>query len=126
LAAGKSAATPAPEKHKPALRAIALFTFKGVEDADLAFNKGDILELIHAPKTSEGWWRAKLDGKAGMIPSTYVKLLKEGEEKGNTQRDGGVLEGTKLEDNLGVGSGKSTEKVGFRGAAKRFAQRLRE
>jgi len=54
-------------------KALALLTFDGPVDGDLAFEKGDILEIEDTG--SEGWWKATLNGKSGIIPPTYVRIL---------------------------------------------------
>lgn len=66
----------------------ALSDFKGEQDGDLSFKKGEILTVI---KTSEdGWWEAEnAAGKKGVVPKTYLKILEEGEESspGKTQQE---------------------------------------
>ena len=63
-------------------RALALFFFdkdKDGSEGDLPFEKGDILEVELPPLLNEGWWTASLKGKRGLIPSNYVRILKDDE-----------------------------------------------
>ncbi|GBG23929.1 SH3 domain-containing kinase-binding protein 1 [Hondaea fermentalgiana] len=50
---------------------IATFTFDPVDDGDLAFKKNDIIKVLE--KIDEGWWRCELDGREGVVPTTYIK-----------------------------------------------------
>lgn len=50
---------------------VALYTFKGEQDGDLAFSKGD---TIYVTSTQEGgWWEGTCNGLTGIFPSNYVK-----------------------------------------------------
>ena len=41
-------------------------------EEELNFQKGDIMEVLD-DKAEDGWWTARLDGRVGIIPYTYVK-----------------------------------------------------
>ncbi|XP_050300359.1 uncharacterized protein LOC126738917 isoform X2 [Anthonomus grandis grandis] len=48
----------------------ALFTFKGSNNDELCFKKGDVITVT---QKDEGWWEGTLNGKTGWFPSNYVK-----------------------------------------------------
>lgn len=52
----------------------ALYTFKGSNNDELCFKKGD---LITVTQKDDGWWEGTLDGKTGWFPSNYVKECKD-------------------------------------------------
>ncbi|XP_033113226.1 crk-like protein isoform X2 [Anneissia japonica] len=54
---------------------IALYDFKGKDEEDLPFNKGDILTVIR--KDEEQWWTAvhPATGAKGAIPKPYVEKV---------------------------------------------------
>ncbi|XP_041355450.1 rho guanine nucleotide exchange factor 7-like isoform X1 [Gigantopelta aegis] len=52
----------------------ALHTFKGSNNDELCFSKGDIITVTQA--LDEGWWEGTLNGKTGWFPSNYVKEVK--------------------------------------------------
>lgn len=52
---------------------IAMYTFKGDEEGDLPFRKGDIISVIAVDEC--GWWTGKFKGNMGIFPANYVKRL---------------------------------------------------
>lgn len=50
----------------------AIHSFEPEEDGELKFTAGDVLEVLK-DDTGDGWLEAKLDGKVGSIPLTYVE-----------------------------------------------------
>ncbi|ETN44093.1 uncharacterized protein HMPREF1541_10643, partial [Cyphellophora europaea CBS 101466] len=107
---------------EPVMLVTALFAFKAVEDDDLSFEQGDILELVGSPKMSDGWWRAKIGERNGLIPSNYVKLLKDGDETafeggtGQPQKIPVYGQSTQGKDTRGKGTqGKGTQGKGIQG-----------
>jgi len=57
----------------------AVFKFKGTNNDELKFKKGDIITITQ--KEDGGWWEGTLDGKTGWFPSNYVEeLSKESKE----------------------------------------------
>jgi len=51
----------------------AVFKFKGTNNDELKFKKGDIITITQ--KEDGGWWEGTLDGKTGWFPSNYVEEL---------------------------------------------------
>ena len=51
---------------------IALYDFEAQQDGDLTIKKGDRVKLLDKGK---GWWKGELDGKVGLFPHNYVKLV---------------------------------------------------
>lgn len=54
-------------------RLQALYDFDPEEEGELCFRKGDIITLIDKP--TKDWWRGTVDGRTGMLPAPYVKVL---------------------------------------------------
>uniref|UniRef100_A0AAY4BWL3 SH3 domain-containing protein n=1 Tax=Denticeps clupeoides TaxID=299321 RepID=A0AAY4BWL3_9TELE len=62
-----------PETQKKTLSYIALSTFKGEQDGDLAIEMGDVLQILS--KNADGWWLAQdSKGDKGLVPKTYLKV----------------------------------------------------
>ncbi|EEC05414.1 conserved hypothetical protein, partial [Ixodes scapularis] len=57
----------------------AIHNFKGKNNDELCFKKGDILTVTQA--LEGGWWEGTLDGNTGWFPSNYVKEHRPGEMK---------------------------------------------
>jgi hypothetical protein len=55
------------------IKVIALYNFDGDVQNGLAFNEGDIIEVLG--KSESGWWNGWLNGHIGWFPSNYVKKL---------------------------------------------------
>lgn len=85
LAGAKSAGEP--NKAKPPKKPLkpsnlrfarALFAYKADGNDELSFAEGDLLFVLEpevaAPSTgdTQGWWRARLRGKEGLVPSNYL------------------------------------------------------
>ncbi|EIE91065.1 hypothetical protein G6F46_008504 [Rhizopus delemar] len=49
----------------------AIYPFKSQEQGEIAFEKGDILEIIE--KDENGWWLARKDGIEGWVPNNYLE-----------------------------------------------------
>eukprot|EP00088_Acartia_fossae_P068401 TRINITY_DN8673_c1_g1_i5.p1 TRINITY_DN8673_c1_g1~~TRINITY_DN8673_c1_g1_i5.p1 ORF type:complete len:613 (-),score=149.34 TRINITY_DN8673_c1_g1_i5:499-2337(-) len=54
------------------IKVRAIFKFKGTNNDELKFKKGDIITLTQK-KEEGGWWEGTLDGKTGWFPSNYVE-----------------------------------------------------
>lgn len=54
------------------VRAQAMFDFNAQEANELGFKTGDIINIT-AQKGE--WWEGELNGRRGLLPSNYVKLL---------------------------------------------------
>ncbi|KXN81625.1 LAS seventeen-binding protein 1 [Leucoagaricus sp. SymC.cos] len=51
----------------------ALYDFETSESGDLELKEGQRILLIE--RTSDDWWTGELNGKTGLFPASYVKLL---------------------------------------------------
>jgi hypothetical protein len=51
----------------------ATFDFPGENEGDLAFNAGDIINILE--KDDSGWWRGELNGAVGVFPTTFVQEI---------------------------------------------------
>ncbi|XP_063699124.1 rho guanine nucleotide exchange factor 7 isoform X2 [Culicoides brevitarsis] len=60
----------------PVYTVQAEFNFKGSNNDELCFKKGDIITVTQ--KEDGGWWEGTLDDKTGWFPSNYVKEIKLG------------------------------------------------
>jgi hypothetical protein len=45
-----------------------------MEEGDLSFRKGDVIEVIGA--VYKDWWKGTLNGRIGIFPINYVELLR--------------------------------------------------
>ncbi|XP_065347611.1 rho guanine nucleotide exchange factor 7 isoform X2 [Cloeon dipterum] len=52
----------------------AIYTFKGTNNDELCFKKGQIISITQ--REDGGWWEGTLDGKTGWFPSNYVTEYK--------------------------------------------------
>lgn len=63
---------PPPPPHPPALRRVkAIHDFISQQENELSFKVGDVLDVLN-DSSQDGWWEARLKGKTGAIPASYV------------------------------------------------------
>ena len=53
--------------------AIALHDFTARSNKEISFNKGDKIKIY--TRTTPDWWDAKVDGKYGYVPVSYIKII---------------------------------------------------
>lgn len=59
---------------------IALYSFNSGNPEELAFQKGDLLDIIDQPADDPDWWEARTaDGKTGLVPRNYVEVVHDAE-----------------------------------------------
>lgn len=63
---------PVPPAKSNAKRAVALYDFNAQETNELGFKVNDVITIL----TMNGdWWEGELNGRKGLLPNNYVKLL---------------------------------------------------
>ena len=72
LMGAQEKATPEPKK-EPLPQFKALYAYGGQHDDELAFEAGDIINLVS--KDEEAWWKGELNGRTGVFPSNYVEEM---------------------------------------------------
>lgn len=53
---------------------MAIFPYEAQQEDELSFPADAVLEILD-PDSTSGWFKARLDDKTGLIPSTYVQLI---------------------------------------------------
>ncbi|CAL8402139.1 cytoplasmic protein NCK1 isoform X2 [Gadus morhua] len=54
----------------------ALYPFSSVNDEELNFDKGEVMEVVEKPENDPEWWKCrKADGQLGLVPKNYVTVL---------------------------------------------------
>ncbi|KZT58527.1 BAR-domain-containing protein [Calocera cornea HHB12733] len=70
---------PPPLKPKPGASApkyvTALYDFAAQAEGDLEFKVGDKIELVERTASSEDWWTGKVNGRTGVFPGSFLRLL---------------------------------------------------
>jgi abl interactor 2 len=70
---GRKTAEPEPEPEPEGEWAEALYAYNSGEAGDLAVSEGE--RVLVTDRTSDDWWTAEVDGKHGLVPASYLKLL---------------------------------------------------
>lgn len=78
---GNVGATPAQPQEKSFIcGVIALYSFNSGNPEELAFQKGDLMDIIDQPSDDPDWWEArKADGTTGLVPRNYVDVVHDAE-----------------------------------------------
>ena len=56
-------------------QAITLYNYRAEMKCDLEFRKGQVISIVYRTDDQNDWWEGKLDGKLGIFPANYVRLL---------------------------------------------------
>ena len=51
------------------------FEYEALDDDELTLHVGDVIDIKE--EVEDGWWRGKLNGKIGLLPSNFVELVDE-------------------------------------------------
>lgn len=51
----------------------ALFDFRAMEDDELGFCAGDVIEVLD--HSDAAWWKGRLRGESGLFPANYTTQL---------------------------------------------------
>ncbi|XP_018596690.1 SH3 domain-containing kinase-binding protein 1 isoform X2 [Scleropages formosus] len=74
------------------------FSYTPQNDDELELKLGDVIEILG--EVEEGWWEGTLNGKTGMFPSNFTKLLPDPNDP-PTPQDEGCSARTSLKDSTG-------------------------
>jgi amphiphysin len=58
-----------------AVYATALYDFDAQQDGDLPIRVGERIEIVAKTADADGWWRGRVNGREGLFPGNYVRLL---------------------------------------------------
>ncbi|XP_027464645.1 SH3 domain-containing kinase-binding protein 1 isoform X6 [Zalophus californianus] len=90
-----TAATPDPSKPEMDSRTKTkdyckvIFPYEAQNDDELTIKEGDIVTLINKDCIDVGWWEGELNGRRGVFPDNFVKLLPpDFEKEGNVSLPG--------------------------------------
>ena len=59
---------------KPKERALVEFDYDGEQSDELTLHTGDIVTILEKD-VNEGWSKGELNGKIGLFPDNFVKML---------------------------------------------------
>lgn len=62
-----------------------IFPYEAQNDDELTIKEGDIVTLINKDCIDVGWWEGELNGRRGVFPDNFVKLLPPDFEKEGTR-----------------------------------------
>uniref|UniRef100_K7GNB1 SH3 domain-containing kinase-binding protein 1 n=1 Tax=Sus scrofa TaxID=9823 RepID=K7GNB1_PIG len=69
-----------------------IFPYEAQNDDELTIKEGDIVTLINKDCIDVGWWEGELNGRRGVFPDNFVKLLPpDFEKEGNELVNAGKL-----------------------------------
>uniref|UniRef100_A0A8C4S294 Osteoclast-stimulating factor 1 n=1 Tax=Erpetoichthys calabaricus TaxID=27687 RepID=A0A8C4S294_ERPCA len=58
-----------------------LFPYEAQNEDELTIKEGDIITILWKDCTDAGWWQGELNGKRGLFPDNFVKILSQDTEK---------------------------------------------
>jgi len=54
---------------------LVLFPYNAQNEDELSLQDGQIINIVSREVEDKGWWKGELDGKVGVFPDNFVKLL---------------------------------------------------
>ncbi|CAI9562590.1 unnamed protein product [Staurois parvus] len=68
---------------KPKAKEIcrALYPYDAINEDELSFKEGDIINLINKDTGDPGWWKGELNGKEGVFPDNFAAIIQELEKE---------------------------------------------
>lgn len=54
---------------------IVLFPYNAVNDDELSLEEGQIITVVSKEIEDKGWWKGEIDGRVGVFPDNFVKLM---------------------------------------------------
>ncbi|KAF4622956.1 hypothetical protein D9613_002181 [Agrocybe pediades] len=57
------------------IHAVALYDFTAVQDGDISFRQGDVIEIIQKSESTDDWWTGRSKGQQGIFPANFFELL---------------------------------------------------
>ena len=76
-----------------------------VNDDELSLKEGQILTIISKEVEDKGWWKGEIDGKVGVFPDNFVKLIPS-----NSSNSG--LNSSTAVTSVGAGESSKTNSTG--------------
>lgn len=58
-----------------------IFPYKKVNDDELDLQRGQIVTILNKNLVDPGWWKGVLNGKVGVFPDNFVKIIKTSSDK---------------------------------------------
>ena len=58
-----------------------LFPYSKVNDDELELERGQIVTVLSKSLEDPGWWKGSVDGKVGVFPDNFVKIIKNSSDK---------------------------------------------
>ena len=52
-----------------------LFPYTALNEDELSLQEGQIITIVSKDIEDKGWWRGEIDGKVGVFPDNFVKML---------------------------------------------------
>ncbi len=52
-----------------------LFPYTALNEDELTLAEGQVITIISKEVEDKGWWKGELDGKVGVFPDNFVKIL---------------------------------------------------
>lgn len=54
---------------------VVLFPYNAVNDDELSLEEGQIVNVVSKEVEDKGWWKGEIDGRVGVFPDNFVKLI---------------------------------------------------
>ncbi len=54
---------------------MVLFPYTALNEDELSLSEGQVINIVSKEVEDKGWWKGEIDGKVGVFPDNFVKLM---------------------------------------------------
>ncbi len=54
---------------------VVLFPYTALNEDELSLSEGQVINIVSKEVEDKGWWKGEIDGKVGVFPDNFVKLM---------------------------------------------------
>ena len=54
---------------------VVVYPYQAINDDELSLAEGQIVTVVSKEVEDKGWWKGEVDGRQGVFPDNFVKLI---------------------------------------------------
>ena len=54
---------------------VVVYPYQAINDDELSLAEGQIVTVVSRDVEDKGWWKGEVDGRTGVFPDNFVKLI---------------------------------------------------
>ena len=66
---------------------VVVYPYQAINDDELSLAEGQLVNVVSKDVEDKGWWKGEVDGRTGVFPDNFVKLVTGTPTAGNQQQN---------------------------------------